>query len=374
MAEQEDLYFAAGRWKPDTPAGAFLAAHEAVHAAQQGFARTGPTRGEARYFKKDSPPKANPADVFEVIKKRAPDMAMFVDVKTINDAMAGKADVEGPAVAGGSSGTDVHEWRISLTLSQVAAFSETAAQPVVTTKKTKQGQLVKHTIPILWGTFRPLGSAKDYETEAAAAEKAKTLPAHAPRAKDFAFELTVAEPLIHELLHARIIMEKDSTFTGAQTQVVQGYDEMIAASHSAPVKKARDAVRNRIGLLSVAHDNQPSPKQMADVTDIYDEFLVHEKFDSQQVFAMMGRSTPANQRIAEAYSKVVKKRLEIRFGAGTLPDREEAKQIHQFENEIVAYFDAIDAELAKAKAGQGGTPAPSTPASPAPATPGKPPK
>ena len=43
-------------------------------------------------------------------------------------------------------------------------------------------------------------------------------------------------------------------------------------------------------------------------------------------------------------------------------------------NEIVTYFDAIDAELAKAKAGQGGTAAPWTPASPALVTPGKPPK
>ena len=38
MAEGRDLYFSAGRWRPDRPDGARLAAHEAEHAVQQGCA------------------------------------------------------------------------------------------------------------------------------------------------------------------------------------------------------------------------------------------------------------------------------------------------------------------------------------------------
>jgi hypothetical protein len=374
MSEGRDLYFAAGRWRPDTQEGAFVAAHEAVHAAQQGFAERGVVRGEGRYFKKDPPPKADPRDVFEEINKRAPDLAVFVSIKTINDAMAGKSNVEGPAVSGGTSGTDVHEWHVSITNSQVTHFSETLAKPIVTTKKTKHGQIVKHVVPILWGTFFPFGSGKDYETQGAEAEKAKTLPHHTARAKDFAFELKVTEPLIHELLHARIIMEQDSTFTaGPHTQLVQGYLDMIAASHLAGVKKQRDAVRTQIGLLAQLHVQKPTAAEQADVTNIYDEFLVHEKFDSQKVFELMGASGVTNKKIAEAYSGVVVNGLTIKFGEAVSEKLQRDQQL-KLESATVAYYNAIDTALAAPHPASQPSSTPSTVPLPTTTVPAKTPK
>jgi Domain of unknown function (DUF4157) len=346
MSEGRDVFFAAGRWRPDTPAGALLAAHEAVHAAQQGFAE-GITGRAGRYFKKDPPPKADPRDVAGIIKERAPELAAFVDVKTINDAMAGGSPV-GPAVPGGTSGTDVHEWHVTITVVPTATFSETARKPAVKTTKTKSGQLVQHVIPIHWGTFTPFGSGAEYEQQAEAAEKANALPAHARRPKDFAFELKVAEPLIHELLHARIIMETDPTYTaGPHVQLVQGYLDMIAASQSAAVKKQRDAVRAKVAVLAgVLTDQAPKGAELSDVVNLYDEFLVHEKYDSQKVFGIMGRSLPDNKTVATAYSKVVAKGLTIKFGEGALSDAEAAKQVQHLSELTADYFDAIDKALA----------------------------
>lgn len=373
MSEGRHLYFATGRWRPDTPEGAFLAAHEAVHAAQQGFAERGVTRGEGRYFDKKKPkpakdpnPKADPRDVFDEITRRAPDLAAFVNVKTINSVMAGKSSVEGPAVSGGTSGADTHEWHVSLTLSQVHAFSETGATPIVTTRKTKRGQVVKHVVAIFWGTFAPFGSGAEYDTQAAEAEKAKMLPPHAARAKDYAFELKVSEPLIHELLHARIIMEKDPTFTGApRTPLVQGYFDAIAASQSAAVSKPRNALRSQIWLMAGLHDQAPDATTLSSLVDSYDDFLVHEKYDVQKVFALMGRTGANNQEIAKAYSKVVDNGLVNRFGDSSVSDQEARTQLLKLEKATAAYYDAIDAAMAAGSA----TSPPSSTSGTAPAPP-----
>jgi hypothetical protein len=371
MSEGRHLYFAAGRWRPDTPEGAFLAAHEAVHAAQQGFAEHGVTRGEGRYFDKkkpkpDKPPKADPRDVFDEITKRAPDLAAFVNVKTINSVMAGKSNVEGPAVSGGTSGTDSHEWHVSLTLSQVHGFSQTGATPIVTTRKTKRGQIVKHVVPILWGTFAPFGSGAEYETQGAEAATAKTLPAHTARAKDYAFELKVSEPLIHELLHARIIMEKDPTFTGGpHTPLVQGYFDAIAVSQSAAVSTARNAVRSQLGLMAGLHDQTPDATTLSSLVDSYDDFLVHEKYDVQKVFGIMGRTGANNQEIAKAYSKVVDNGLVNRFGDWSVSDQEAQAQLLKLEKATAAYYDAIDTAMAAGPA----TSQPSSTSGAAPAPP-----
>jgi Domain of unknown function (DUF4157) len=374
MSEGRDLFFAAGRWRPNTRDGAFLAAHEAVHAAQQQFAERGVQRGEGRYFKKDGPPpKADPRDVFAEIKKRAPDLAVFVSVKTINDAMAGNSNVEGPAVAGGTSGTDVHEWHVSITLSQVHAASQTASQAIVSTKKTKQGQLVKHVIPIFWGTFSPFGSGQDYEDQGKAAEQAKTLPPNTKRGKDFAFELKVAEPLVHELLHARIIMETDSTYSGGpHTQLAQGYLDMIGASQSPKVKKQRDSLRLQIGVMAGLHDRKPTNSERQAVVDTYDEFLVHEKFDSQKVFDLMGRSNVTNPTVAKAYAETVASRLTGRFGDVTVSDPEERTQLAKLVSAATDYYDAIDGALAGANPASQPTNAPSTATPPGTSAPSKP--
>lgn len=365
MSEGRDVSFAAGRWRPDTPAGALLAAHEAVHAAQQGFAE-GVTGRAGRYFKKDPDPKADPRDVTEIIKKRAPELAAFVDVKTINDAMAGSSPM-GPAVPGGTSGTDVHEWHVTITTNPTTPFSSTARTPAVKASKTKTGQLVRHIIAIQWGTLFSSDPVAEYEQQAEAAEKTKALPAHARRPKDFAFELKVAEPLIHELLHARIIMETDPTYTaGPHAQLVQGYLDMIAAAQSATVKKQRDAVRAKVAVLAgVLTDQAPKGAALADVVNEYDEFLVHEKYDSQKVFGIMGHSLPDNKTIATAYSKVVARGLKIKFGEGALSDAEAVKQVQHLSELTAAYYDAIDKALA---------PPPNQPGSAGAAPPASPPK
>ena len=314
--------------------------------------------------------------MFDEIKKRAPDLAVFVDVKTINNAMAGHPDVEGPAVSGGTSGTDAHQWHVSITVNPAKTFSQAASKPVVTTKKTKSRQLVKHVIPIVWGTFAPFGSGKDYETQAEEAKKAKALPAHAARPKDFAFELKEAEPLIHELLHARIIMETDPTFTaGPHTQLVQGYLDMIAASQSTGVKKQRDAVRAQIAVAAgVLTDRQPTTAELVDVVDKNDEFLVHEKFDSQKVFGLMGRSGATNKVVAEAYSKAVVNRLKIQFGEGSISDREALNQLRRLIDVTTDYYNAIDTALAAAQTAPQPSSAPGAVPMPAAPTPAKPPK
>lgn len=382
MSEGRDLFFAVGRWQPETREGAFLAAHEAVHAAQLGFVERHVARSEARYLKKDPPakadrpPNADPRDVFDEIKKRAPDLAVFVDVKTISAAMAGHADVEGPAVSGGTSGTDVHEWHVSITVSPTTPYSQTASKPIVTTKKMKSRQLVKHVISIVWGTFAPLGSYKYYDPQAEEAKKTKALPAHAARPQDFAFELRETEPLIHELLHARVIMETDPTFTvGPHTQLVQGYLDMIAASQSTGVKKQRDAVRAQIAVAAgMLTDRQPTAAELADVVDKNDEFLVHEKFDSQKVFRLMGRSGAANKDVAEAYSKVVVNKLKIQFGKGSIPDREALNQLRKLIDVTTDYYNAIDTALAAVQTAPQPSSAPGTVSKPAAAMPASPPK
>jgi hypothetical protein len=267
--------------------------------------------------------------VFEEVKKRAPDLAVFISVQTINDAMAGKSNVEGPAVPGGKSGADVHEWHVSITLSQTGTYSMASRRPIVTRKNTKHGTIVKHVVAIIRGTFSPLGSGKDYETQAAAAEKAKTLPRHAARSKDFAFELTVTEPLIHELLHARIVMEKDPTFAGGpHSALARGYFDMIAASQSQGASNQRGKVRNLIALLAGLHAQKPTKAELANVTDMYDEFLVHEKYDVQKVFGLMGRGGATNKEIAKGYSKVVARGLELKFGKSSVSDDVVVKVIY----------------------------------------------
>jgi hypothetical protein len=101
--------------------------------------------------------------------------------------------------------------------------------------------------------------------------------------------------------------------------------------------------------MAVGRDQRPTPKQFADVTDQFDEFLVHEKFDNQRVFGLMGRSGPTNQLIAEAYSKAVDRGLKDHFGDTTLSDKMAQSQRLELERRAVAYFDAIDAELAASK-------------------------
>ena len=314
--------------------------------------------------------------MFDEIKKRAPDLAVFVDAKTIIAAMAKQDHVEGPAVSGGTSGTDVHEWHVSITLIEAKMQSKTESKPVVTTKKMKSRQLVKHVIPIEWGTFAPFGSGKEYEAQAEEAATAKALPGHAARSKDFAFELRIAEPLIHELLHARIIMETDPTFTaGPHTQLVQGYLDMIAASQSTRVKKQRDKVRAQIAVAAgMLTDQRPTTAELADVVNKKDEFLVHEKFDSQKVPGLMGISGDTNKFIAKKYSEIVVSNLKTDFGEGSISDQEELKQLWRLIDATTDYYNAIDTALAAVHTAPQPSSAPGTIPMPAAPAPAKPPK
>lgn len=368
FCEGTDIFFAPGRWRPETPAGSWLAAHEAVHAAQFGFARPGLVSAEPRYFQKGAP-KAFPDDIVAEVKKRTPDLAVFIDLKTINDAMLGNT-VEGPKVSGGTAGTDVHEWHISLTLSEVTMSSQTAGTPIVTTKKTKTGNLIKHVIPIVWGTLAPLGSGPQATKAAEQAAKQKALPKHARGSKDYAFELAIAEPLIHELLHARIVMERDPSFAASgqpHTKLAQGYFDMIAASQSPAVKKERDAVHQKLTRYAAVH-SLPKGTDLAALVDSFDEFLVHEKYDIQTVYGVMGYSGDTNQKIAEAYVKTVGTRL----GPISVSDAMEANLRVDLTKAVCAYYNAIDKQLASATQTTAAPASPSTSARPGSSAPTKP--
>ena len=369
FSEGPDLFFAPGRWSPETHAGAWLAAHEAVHAAQFGFAPPGVVSPQPRYFQKGGPPKADPRDIFEEVKKRAPDLAVFIDVKTINDAILGKT-VEGPAVPAGTDGTDVHEWRISLTLSKVSMSSMTGGTPLVKSKKTKAGQLITHTVPVVWGTLAPFGSGPQAKKVAEDAAKTKTLPAHASRSQDYAFELSLVEPLIHELLHARILMEKDPSFAKGgkpHSKLAQGYFDIIAASQTPGVKKERDEVRKQLLVFAGLRTPPPTPDQITKFVDPLDEFLVHEKYDGQTVYGLMGFSGATNAKIADAYVKTIDGRVVHAFGSISVSDPMETKLLLNLTNAVTAYYDAIDKALASATQPPGSSPAPATPSDSAPA-------
>jgi hypothetical protein len=52
---------------------------------------------------------------------------------------------------------------------------------------------------------------------------------------DEAFTLTAAEPLYHELLHARIMMEGDPHWTSQHTQVFQEFTDRMQIAESQAV-------------------------------------------------------------------------------------------------------------------------------------------
>lgn len=136
------------------------------------------------------------------------------------------------------------------------------------------------------------------------------------------------------------------------------------------MKKERDAVRSQIGFLALEHERKPTAAEFAAVIDTYDEFLVHEKYDSQKVFGLMGRFGATNQVIAKAYSQVVAKGLTIKFGDTTVSDQLAEMQRQKLEKLTIAYYDKIDAAMAAPApaATAPTTPAPVAPTTAAPAT------
>jgi hypothetical protein len=100
--------------------------------------------------------------------------------------------------------------------------------------------------------------------------------------------------------------------------------------------------------------------------------LVHEKFDSQKVFDLMGRSIVTNPTVAKAYAETVASRLTDRFGDVTVSDAEERTRLAKLVSVATDYYDAIDGALAGANPASQPTNAPSTATPPSTSAPSKP--
>lgn len=277
------MVFGAGQFAPGTHEGRRLIAHELTHVVQQGF------RTQAIQRKGDKKTKAattNYTVIFNEIKKRNPDLAELISPQSIDPNRL----KEPPAIRGGpAQNKEEHLWKVRVTAAQAFAFSQTDAGGEAR-KKMKGVTQVTHFINITWAL--PLVPDKEFLKQA--------------QSENEAFALSAAEPLFHELLHARIMMERDPHWTGKHTQVFQDYTNILHVSGSSSVDKERQALKRQIGVMA-SLGGLPRAKWLK-AADFYYEFLVHEKFDVDTESKAFGKSYP-NALIAQKYSEVVARRL-----------------------------------------------------------------
>jgi hypothetical protein len=187
-----------------------------------------------------------------------------------------------------------------------------------------------------------------------------------------AYNLTITEPLFHELLHAQLIMEASPDYAGPHTSIFQGYQDIITAANSPIVAQERKVVRDQIALMILMNNTKPANDQIGKSQDSLTEFLVHEKYDAQTEYAAFGK-TVTNAKIAMAYAKVVGARVDNDVSHDSdAADRFWQQQVTKLEGFILKFYDKIDQaqQPAQAPAPQ---PSPGTQSSP-PASPSPPPK
>ncbi|MBO0860425.1 MAG: DUF4157 domain-containing protein [Chloracidobacterium sp.] len=281
-----DVVFGAGQYTKGSNESRKLIAHELTHVIQQGFTSQAIQRQPANKPKKKA--TTNPKSIYEQIKKRNPDLAELITPQSI-DFSNPKAppDIKGGPMKDGEE----HHWKVRVLAGQGFANSQTVTGSEAR-KKAPGGLIVTHFIDITWAL--PLAADQEFIKQ--------------PISEDEAFTLTAAESLYHELLHARIIMERDPRWTSQHTQVFQGYANILQIAGSAAVDKERQELKGRIGALASGGGTATTPADLTKAEDLYYEFLVHEKYDADTESKPFGRTFP-NALIAEKYSKVVAMRL-----------------------------------------------------------------
>lgn len=230
----------------------------------------------------------NPALVFSEIKKRNSDLAELVTPQSIDFTNP----KEPPAVKGGPlKDGEEHIWKVTVTAGQGFRFSQTNAGPVKKARSKGHTQ-VTHYINIIWAL--PLATESELVKQA--------------RSENDAFTLSAAEPLFHELLHARLMMERDPHWTSQHAQVFQDFTNLMQISSSSAVAAERQALKQEIGQMAAGASRA---EDLALAQDEVYEFLVHEKYDADTEGNAFGRIYQ-NALIAKRYSDVVA----LRFGLG----------------------------------------------------------
>jgi len=333
-----DLYFRpsdARLGSPDTDA---LVMHEVAHAVQQGVGSGGPLRpslalqGKGR---KDAGPKAEgamPENVFAEIKARVPELADMVTPESI----AGKKAA--PPLKT-TKGTEDHEWQVEIVQDPTGGGSS-ASNVVTRTVTRRKKTIVQHTVRITWKynfSFDPKNPDPSYEAQAKAdAAKRKGKALRARSALRQMEELTITEPLLHELAHARIQFESHPDWTGAHTKLFADFQTMMAAGTKAAAERTK--VRDRI--VNMALKGTVDAADASDFADRMTDFLLHEKYDGQTIFAAMGKpaSAAANDFVAKRYAEVVRRTA----GLGKKDFAEE----NALAQAATKWFDAVDKNLA----------------------------
>ena len=257
------------------------------------------------------PPKAttNAKLVFDEIKKRNPDIAELITPQSIDFQNARNP----PAIKGGPmKDGEEHVWKVQILAAQGLTNSR-IDKGDVKTNKVKGGTQVTHFLNITWAL--PWAPNPEFLKQTSSANDA--------------FTLSAAEPLYHELLHARIMMENDPNWTQPHTQVFQQYTDIIRIAGSSAVDKERQALKAALGKDADRHY----------------EFLVHEKFDADTEGKAFGR-TFSNKLIAEKYTDVVA----LRMGVEDKNARKSA--VNGLAPLAEKLFDKLDQEAQKSKPAQ----------------------
>jgi hypothetical protein len=275
-----DVVFGTGQNTMGSNEGRKLIAHELTHVVQQGFT----TQAIQRKDDKKKKPDTNPTLVFDEIKKRNPDLAELITPQSIDFA----SPKEPPALKGGSlKDGEEHIWKFRIR-PQLGLERHSKITPGEVKKtKLKDHTQVTHFYDIFWGL--------PVEPEAEFFKQTKS--------EDKAWTLSVAEPLFHELLHARIIMERDPHWTSPRTQVSQDYTNLMQIANVSPaMDNERKALKQQIIHMLAA--TQRTAKGILGAKDGIYEFLVHEKFDADTEGKAFGKNY-TNVYIAEKYSQIV---------------------------------------------------------------------
>jgi len=273
----QEVVFDSGQYQTDSPEGRKLIAHELTHVVQQGFASQ-----VIQHKPKNKPPTTNSKLVYDEIKKRNPDLAKLITSHSIDFQNPKKP----PAIKGGlMKNGEEHIWRVNVGASQRGGSSQTAKGQDKRTK-VRGGVQVTHFIDITW--VLPLWTNPEFLKQTSSANRA--------------FTLTAAEPLYHELLHARIMMERSPNWMNQHTQVYQDFTKLMQIANSPVVDKERQKLK--LIIRQIAAGGGAQHKAIILAQDHYYEFLVHEKYDADTEGKAFGRHYP-NALIAKNYSKVV---------------------------------------------------------------------
>lgn len=279
---------------------------------------------------KKKPATTSPKLVFNEIKKRDPNLAELITPQSIDF----NSPKEPPAIKGGPLKDDEeHIWKVSVTASQGFRGSQISAG-AEEKKQLKSHTQVTHPINIVWAL--PLAPDAEFVKETSS--------------EDEAFTLTAAEPLYHELLHARIMMESDAHWTSQHTQVFQEYSNILGIATSKALDKELQEVKKQIGSITSGGGSATTSAEIQKAGDAYYEFLVHEKYDADTEGKAFGK-TYSNALIAKKYSEVVCRRLAV-------GDDHPAFRIlsNQLASAAEKLFDKVDQASKGQQRGSGGTP------------------